>query len=132
MSIEQRTLYSALVVTLAILMCSINCHFIIIIYLLSSRVICCIYCCCQTRVFVARLGAKPSVGSVYSYMAHYSLLPYCSPHVVVNRPLTWIVCTVAVIVVAEFCREVTDVQMPQVATVILPEIYKIFMQQNVR
>ena len=31
----------------------------------------------------------------------------------------------------EFCREVTDVQMPQVASVILPEMYKIFTQQNV-
>jgi len=32
---------------------------------------------------------------------------------------------------AEFCREVTDLQMPQVASVILPEMYKIFTQQNV-
>jgi len=32
----------------------------------------------------------------------------------------------------EFCREVGDVQMPQVASVILPEMYKIFTQQNVR
>ena len=31
----------------------------------------------------------------------------------------------------EFCREVTDLQMPQVASVILPEMYKIFTQQNV-
>ena len=32
---------------------------------------------------------------------------------------------------AEFCREVTDTQMPQVAPVILPEMYKIFTQAEV-
>ncbi len=32
---------------------------------------------------------------------------------------------------AEFCREVTDVQMPQVAPVILPEMYNIFTQDQV-
>ena len=31
----------------------------------------------------------------------------------------------------EFCREVTDTQMPQVAPVILPEMYKIFTQDQV-
>ena len=31
----------------------------------------------------------------------------------------------------EFCREVTDNQMPQVAPVILPEMYKIFTQAEV-
>ena len=36
-----------------------------------------------------------------------------------------------VCMVVEFCREVTDMQMPQVASVILPEMYKIFTQQNV-
>jgi len=36
-----------------------------------------------------------------------------------------------VCIFVEFCREVTDVQMPQVASVILPEMYKIFTQQNV-
>ena len=33
---------------------------------------------------------------------------------------------------AEFCREVTDMQIPQVAPVILPEMYKIFIQAEVR
>ncbi|EDO29874.1 predicted protein, partial [Nematostella vectensis] len=34
-------------------------------------------------------------------------------------------------VLTEFCREVTDAQMPQVAPVILPEMYKIFVQDQV-
>ncbi|EDO40537.1 predicted protein [Nematostella vectensis] len=34
-------------------------------------------------------------------------------------------------VCSEFCREVTDAQMPQVAPVILPEMYKIFVQDQV-
>lgn len=31
----------------------------------------------------------------------------------------------------EFCREVTDIQMPHVASVILPEMYKIFIHAEV-
>lgn len=34
-------------------------------------------------------------------------------------------------VLTEFCREVTDTQMPQVAPVILPEMYKIFTQDEI-
>ncbi|KAK2163574.1 hypothetical protein LSH36_77g04009 [Paralvinella palmiformis] len=34
-------------------------------------------------------------------------------------------------VLTEFCREVTDTQMPRVAPVILPEMYKIFTQDEV-
>ena len=38
-----------------------------------------------------------------------------------------ILCTIF----AEFSREVTDTQMPQVAPVILPEMYKIFTNDQV-
>ncbi|KAJ7325726.1 Importin 9 [Desmophyllum pertusum] len=34
-------------------------------------------------------------------------------------------------VLTEFCREVTDIQMPHVAPVILPEMYKIFIHAEV-
>ena len=33
---------------------------------------------------------------------------------------------------SEFCREVTDIQIPHVAPVILPEMYKIFIHAEVR
>ena len=35
-------------------------------------------------------------------------------------------------VFAEFCREVSDIQMPHVAPLILPEMYKIFVHADVR
>ena len=35
-------------------------------------------------------------------------------------------------VIAEFCREVSDIQMPHVAPLILPEMYKIFVHADVR
>ena len=34
--------------------------------------------------------------------------------------------------IAEFCREVTDIQMPIVAPVILPEMLKIFTDSEVK
>ena len=36
-----------------------------------------------------------------------------------------------IIISTEFCREVTDIQMPHVAPVILPEMYKIFIHAEV-
>ena len=36
-----------------------------------------------------------------------------------------------IIISTEFCREVTDIQMPRVAPVILPEMYKIFIHAEV-
>ena len=36
------------------------------------------------------------------------------------------------LVFAEFCREVSDIQMPHVAPLILPEMYKIFVHADVR
>lgn len=37
-----------------------------------------------------------------------------------------------IFVFAEFCREVSDIQMPHVAPLILPEMYKIFVHADVR
>ena len=37
-----------------------------------------------------------------------------------------------VFVFAEFCSDVSDVQMPHVAPLILPEMYKIFVHADVR
>ena len=56
----------------------------------------------------------------------YNMCTICCWKSIKSLPVTW------VYLFTEFCREVTDIQIPHVAPLILPEMYKIFIHAEVK